>query len=941
MSAAASSSPISTPADPVVKEIPNHLAAAGSNDQRLEAAQREFGPQLLAFARSILREDRERGHDVVQDVFLKLHKHGADKIEPGRMKAWLFAVCRNRAIDILRKEKPMTVTDATELASVRDQRPDPSIEAERREQQGQVLELLGAVAAGMAAMLTVTTLVHFKSNEAAEMSILSDQVAPMVESNELLEVTKKRSNEIGDVSVLAGVEPELPELAAVSDGLEVQLSKAKEIVPMDRTESLEEQLLSGVSRSQSAPSTASAPISSAKPAAKGERFKFGLTGSDAASDSGSTSMGSGGVVVADELGTEYLLSADPVGSTQPKSAPVGLVVPTARARGQITVPSTGAMPEKAAESFRYAAGSKVVTSKTRGNDQAMSLAEIDEKIMKIDTVFREISASPGGDDRILKERRHLQEQRAGILARTQGGSSDNRHAPLIDNVFKDPLDEELSTFSIDVDTASYSLLRRSLMSDQCWPHRDQVRIEELINYFDYDYPAPDLEEVEAGQVAPFAVSIDEGAAPWAPKHRLVRIGLKSAELKGERPAANLVFLVDVSGSMSSPDKLELVQKSLRQLVPQLGAEDRVTLVAYAGRAGEVLAPTAGDDHETIRAAIDALSAGGSTNGAGGIKVAYQRAREHFVEDGVNRVILATDGDFNVGVSGDDELVQLVETQAKSGVFLTVLGFGSGNLNDAMMEKITNKGNGNYFYIDRFEEGKKVLVEQMVGTLVTVAKDVKIQVDFNPAKVASYRLIGYANRMLNREDFDNDKVDAGEIGADHTVTALYEVVPVGVAQELTAAQQVEGLKYQRRLDAAAEQDLEAKRQQQLADRGVEMVDSDDLLTVKLRYKRPTQNESALLEFPLADRAGGEDENVSDDFRFASAVAAFGMRLRESSYLDKQFSLEAIAELAAAAKGEDPSGRRAEFVEIVKRAAAVEPGAKEDVGRAVQERLEQLR
>jgi len=805
--------------------------------------------------------------------------------------------------------------------------------------------LFGAVGAGMAAMLTVTTLVHFKTSEPTPMSIVVEQAAPMAELESVKESKLKPLNKDADRSAGLFAEVEMPALAAATESLEGDLTSV------------------GVELSKQ-PQSASAPVPAGSSAVSNvaetdsmfrrkaehavevrDSSDLGLVMPAAVASAGSDAEafvggGAGSEIMKSQARTEGIA---PVGSSQPGLATVGLEVQSATGRGQVNVSSTTATPEKAAESFGYSAGSKVVTSTKQTGGRAMPLAEVERQIEKIDLTLKTVPGSrPGSADveQILEERHRLAEKKERILGRSQG-SSGNRHAPLIDNVFKDPLDEELSTFSIDVDTASYALLRRSLMSDHRWPHRDQVRIEELINYFDYSYPAPDLEDVEAGHVAPFAVSVDAGAAPWAPKHRLVRIGLKSAELKGQRPAANLVFLVDVSGSMNRPDKLGLMQKSLNELVPQLGPDDRVTMVAYAGRAGEVLAPTAGDDHETIKAAIEALSAGGSTNGAGGIQVAYERAREHFVTDGVNRVILATDGDFNVGVSGDDELVQLVESQADSGVFLTVLGFGSGNLNDAMMEKITNKGNGNYFYIDRLAEGRKVLVEQMAGTLVTVASDVKIQVDFNPAKVASYRLIGYANRMLNREDFDDDKVDAGEIGAGHTVTALYEVVPVGVAQELTGAQEVDGLKYQRRLDEAAKQDLQAKRQETLQDRGIELVESQELLTVKLRYKRPAEDESALLEFPLLDRDVDDDGNVSDDFRFASAVAAFGMRLRDSRYIDKNFSLEAIAEIADAAKGEDPGGRRAELVEMIIRAAAVEPGAGDDVRRSVQERLEKLR
>ncbi len=343
--------------------------------------------------------------------------------------------------------------------------------------------------------------------------------------------------------------------------------------------------------------------------------------------------------------------------------------------------------------------------------------------------------------------------------------------PLVDNQFLAVSENPLSTFSIDVDTASYSNIRRFLLQQNQLPPAGAVRIEELINYFHYQYPQPEGER-------PFSVTTEVASCPWAAEHRLVRIGLKGREIAADkRPPTSLVFLIDVSGSMEQPNKLPLVQESLKLLTKQLTENDHVAIVVYAGNSGMVLPSTRGDKHEEIIAAIERLRAGGSTNGGQGIQLAYEIASQNFLKGGVNRVILATDGDFNVGITNQDELVRLIQEQAKTGVFLTTLGFGYGNLKDSTMQKLADKGNGNNYYIDDLPEARKVLVEQMGGTLVTIAKDVKIQIEFNPQEVAGYRLIGYEKRMLAKEDFNNDKIDAGEIGAGHTVTALYEVVTV--------------------------------------------------------------------------------------------------------------------------------------------------------------------
>ncbi|MEQ1891244.1 MAG: von Willebrand factor type A domain-containing protein [Planctomycetota bacterium] len=459
--------------------------------------------------------------------------------------------------------------------------------------------------------------------------------------------------------------------------------------------------------------------------------------------------------------------------------------------------------------------------------------------------------------------------------------------------FRDPTREPLSTFSIDVDTASYANVRRFL-SERQLPPADAVRIEELVNYFRYDYPEP------RGKV-PFSVTVDSASVPWHPEHRLVRIGLRGRAPADERPKMkNLVFLVDVSGSMDSPDKLPLVQRSLRLLVDELSPEDRVALVVYAGNSGVVLPSTSVDSRATIHAAIDGLTSGGSTNGGSGIQLAYDMARKHMAKDGVNRVILATDGDFNVGITDRAALLRLIEEERRSGVFLSVLGFGTGNLKDGTMEQLADHGNGNYGYVDSLAEARKLLVREMDATLETIAKDVKIQVEFNPAKVAAYRLVGYENRVLAARDFNDDKKDAGEIGAGHTVTALYEIVPVGVA----LAASVDPLRYQPTAPRDAVQTSDA---------------TSELLTVKLRYKEPSADTSQLLAVPFTDDGRSFDE-AGPELRFAASVAAFGLCLRRSEAAGAT-TLRDVYRWAEPALGKDPHGDRREFLKLVDLAAGL--------------------
>ncbi len=476
--------------------------------------------------------------------------------------------------------------------------------------------------------------------------------------------------------------------------------------------------------------------------------------------------------------------------------------------------------------------------------------------------------------------------RSNELRWRQGpGWNREQYAHIEENAFQSVLDHPLSTFSIDVDRASYSNVRRFLLREQRLPPVDAVQIEELINYFSYDYARPRGDD-------PVAVTTEVGAAPWAPRHRLLRIGLASRPIATEEmPPANLVFLLDVSGSMASPDKLPLVQSSMRLLVDQMRPEDHVAIVVYAGAAGLVLEPTSGAHKERILAAIERLRAGGSTAGGEGLRLAYRVARKHFRRDGNNRVILATDGDFNVGESSDGAMIRLVEERRAEGTFLTVLGFGTGNLQSEKMQGIAQHGNGNYAYIDGLQEARKVLVREMGGTLLTVAKDVKVQIEFNPARVQSYRLLGYENRLLAAEDFNDDRKDAGEMGAGHTVTALYEIVPVGAESDVDPGQ-VDPLRYNS------------------PTRTVDPSSGEELAFVKIRYKQPAGTESELIQHAIRDRGG----QVSDDFNFAAAVAGFGMLLRGSEYRGAISAAQILA-LAEDGLGEDPDGYRQGFLELV--------------------------
>jgi len=480
------------------------------------------------------------------------------------------------------------------------------------------------------------------------------------------------------------------------------------------------------------------------------------------------------------------------------------------------------------------------------------------------------------------------EVKKGVL--DEGKFNTEDYDNIVENKFLASTQTPLSTFSIDVDEAAYSNVRRYLQNGSV-PPPGAVRIEEMINYFNYIYPKP-----KNGN--PFTVNTEISECPWNPQHKLVHIGLQGKEIPVDNlPPSNMVFLVDVSGSMDEPNKLPLVQASMNMLVDQLREKDKVAIVVYAGNAGLVLPSTSGINKLKIKEAIDNLEAGGSTAGGEGILLAYKTARDNFIQDGNNRIILATDGDFNIGISSDDELVKLIEKERKSGVFLSVLGYGMGNYKDNKMQQLADKGNGNHSYIDNINEARKVLVNEFGSTLFTIAKDVKIQIEFNPAKVQAYRLIGYENRVLAAEDFNDDTKDAGELGSGHTVTALYEIIPVGVKDEFIKS--VDLLKYQSN------------------DRKI-VNNSGEIMTIKLRYKKPDEEISKLITHTVIDEHIAIS-NTSDNFRFSAAVAEFGMLLRNSEY-KQQGSYTQVINLAKSAKGTDEEGYRAEFIRLVQAATS---------------------
>jgi Ca-activated chloride channel homolog len=495
-----------------------------------------------------------------------------------------------------------------------------------------------------------------------------------------------------------------------------------------------------------------------------------------------------------------------------------------------------------------------------------------------------------------KQRKAAQHRRDSL--EQNGGLNTEEYGTFVENSYKSPKNDALSTFSIDVDKASYANVRR-FITNGTKPPTGAVRIEEMVNYFDYNYPQPEGKH-------PLSIVSEIGACPWNKDHVLLHIGLQGQKMDlANAPKNNLVFLIDVSGSMENATKLPLVKDALRILIQNMREEDRISIVVYAGAAGCVLPSTSGAQKATLLEALNGLNAGGSTAGGEGIQLAYKIAKENFIKDGNNRIILATDGDFNVGVSSESDLVQLIENQRKSGVYLSVLGFGMGNYKDNKMEQLADKGNGNYAYIDKLEEAKKVFGKELGGTLYTIAKDVKLQLEFNPSVVESYRLIGYENRLLNKEDFNDDTKDAGELGAGHTVTALYEIIPKGVEAAENEAPSVDKLRYQKTVSTSKSS-------------------LNEMVFVKLRYKKPSENESILMEQTIVNQ-GLSLSQTSDNFRFSAAVAGFAQILRGSKFVG-DFDFAKAKTLANSSFGKDTEGYRAEFVKLIEKAESLDATAK---------------
>ena len=643
----------------------------------------------------------------------------------------------------------------------------------------------------------------------------------------------------------------------------------------------------GVPLSSPMPSLASAPATAAKPIDSNITLNGGSTYSGGTTVSGGTLQVSSGGVVAVTGGKmrklDLTAESDIAGRQlaevmkqkapplpMPASAPVPSAEPLGLQRGDVAFRTSGGLPASTS-ALSVVAPEEGERDRTRAFEPRLEVRE-----------------------RLLREQ----------------VSSNESYTRIVENELKDVRAEPLSTFSIDVDTASYANVRRFLNQNML-PPVDAVRLEELINYFpgDEEGPAADAKE-------PFAARVELAACPWQPHHRLARIAIQGKQVQKGSKASNLVFLVDVSGSMQDAQKLPLVKQSLRMLAEQMGEGDRVSMVTYASGTQVVLPPTNGENRPQIIAAVDQLQANGSTNGAGGLQLAYEQAVAGFIKEGINRVILCTDGDFNVGISNPAELEKFIAEKARSGVFLSVLGFGSGNLKDRTMETLADKGNGNYAYIDGLAEARKVLVEQMAGTLVTIAKDVKVQIEFNPAQVRAYRLIGYENRLLAKEDFNDDTKDAGEIGSGHRVVALYELVPASLPPGVEPDRIVDTLKYQTLASPTAKDLNEVKP---AAATALDAAASKELMTVKLRYKQPDGETSSKIELPVTDE-GKTLEAASGEFQFSAAVAGFGLLLRDSSYKGT-LNWEAVRKLALAGRGTDKLGYRGEFLQLIDKAAGL--------------------
>lgn len=565
---------------------------------------------------------------------------------------------------------------------------------------------------------------------------------------------------------------------------------------------------------------------------------------------------------------------------------------------QVGVFTVACSPQKEQDDALVEPAKELQSGKTDQLSQAGRQQKDEEK-----AVFSTVAPKPVYEARIVqKHKLHKQRLAEGFVAPQAIVSQDavrpayepldrENYAHFDDNPIKRTLEHPVSTFSIDVDTGSYSNVRRMLSAGSL-PRKDAVRVEEMINYFNYQYPAPKNENI------PFSITTEMAPSPWNKQQHLLQIGLKGYDIdRAALPSANLVFLIDVSGSMTSSNKLPLLKSSMKLLTRKLRARDKISIVVYAGSSGVVLNPTTGDQKAQIIASLDRLQAGGSTNGAAGIRLAYSLAQQAFVKNGINRVILATDGDFNVGTTNFEVLKDLIEEKRKTGITLTTLGFGSGNYNDHLMEQLADKGNGNYAYIDTLNEARKVLVEEMSSTLKTIAKDVKIQIEFNPRAVAEYRLIGYENRALKREDFNNDKIDAGDIGAGHTVTALYEV-----SLTENQSQRIDPLRYGNHPVISGQK-------------------GNEIAFLKLRYKQPDATKSKLIT-QVISRKDIQDSiaNASNNLRFSASVAAFGQILRGGKYTE-QYSYDDVLDLARKSRGQDPFGYRGEFISLINMAEAL--------------------
>lgn len=810
-----------------------------SPEEIIHRALERFERPHISHAKAITG-DLESARDAVQETFLRLSRQDVTALEP-RLAPWLFLVCRNCALD--HRRKVVRFSDEMPDNECVSDSPPPDAEAVASE-EGALLRHLVSRLPEQQRELAASPSLQSQLDETIQ---LADALGTLAMPNDTLP-EKART----DLLARCAANQRARQRTRITSLVVIGSLAAAACVLV----SLSLPAITGALSRKNIPTDTTPPVAKIE--------EQGLL----VATSQSAAKGKSGTAKPLTLGQPTVRESEPAASAATAATPPAAPVSVTSGPAHPLIASTGSTERPVRQ---FDARSATVA----GNDHAMR-----------------------GDIPITGGLFRNELQDTDRLRRQTSGFNTEAYDSINENTFLTAKENPLSTFSIDVDTASYANVRRFLQNDQL-PPAGAIRTEELLNYFSYAYPQPTGD-------APFSVSLEVSRPPWDASRELVRIGLKGRDIPaGDRAAANLVFLIDVSGSMETPDKLPLLKRSLEALVQNLAPTDRVAIVVYAGSSGLVLPPTPGTDKTSILSALDNLQAGGSTNGASGIQLAYNTAREHFLKNGNNRVILCTDGDFNVGTTDQSELVHLIENERASGVFLSVLGFGTGNLKDSTMEKLANRGNGNYAYIDSLSEGRKVLVEQMDATLFTIAKDVKIQVEFNPARVAGYRLIGYENRLLAKEDFKDDKKDAGEIGAGHTVTALYEIIPVG--QPLPNQPSVDPLKYQSPVRVATEAPA-----------------TNELLTLKLRYKAPDGDQSRLMEVPLRSDSTPDFTNASSDFQFAAAVAAAAMKLRNSPDAG-DISWDAIKNIVRANLGEDPGSYRAEFLTILEKASRLQAGA----------------